>query len=335
MYYSKDEMEKLKDKANVVNLCDYLRTHGVELIPKGREFCTSEHDSLSISPEKNIWRQYSQVNPRTGKVLSGDAISYLQRFMHMTFLEATNELIKFGYGNSAVNEFDQTRIVKPSIEKKDKLKDPVKLPEKESGTWKQLFGYLCKSRCLDKEIVQECVNNKTIYLASGHHNAVFVRYDDNDIPRYATQRGTLTDKSFKCDCGSESDKSFGWLMKGNENSSLLYVFESPIDALSCATFEKKKGIDYHKNSKLSLGGLWDGALERYLKSNPKIHNICFCLDSDEPGNKAANQYLEKYKAKGFNVTRFEPNYGKDINDMLKHSVSRSENVTKQINAQMR
>lgn len=335
MYYTKEELDELKEKANSVNLCDYLRRCGVELVPKGHEFCTAEHDSLSISPEKNCWRQYSQVDPRTGKVLAGDAIAYLQRFMHMTFMEAATELVEFGYGSSELKENEQTHFVNRPSASLHKPKEPVKLPEKESGSWKQLFGYLCGNRCLDKEIVQECVNNKSIYLSAEHHNAVFVRYDDKGIPRYATQRGTLSDKSFKCDCGTESDKSFGWLMKGSEASNLVYVFESPIDALSCATFEKRKGIDYHKNSKLSLGGLWDGALERFLKSSPQIKKICFCLDSDGPGNAAAKQYITKYGDKGFEVSRFEPNFGKDINDMLKHTVSPVEKPTKQIGAQMR
>lgn len=327
MYYSKEEFIKIKEEANSVNLCDYLRSVGVELIKKGREFCTREHDSLSISPEKNCWRQYSQIDPRTGKVLSGDAIGYLQRFMGMSFLEAAKELIDFGYGRSDIFINNRQRITEFYIPKKEdnkKDKEPVILPEREQGSWKQLFGYLCGARCIDKDIVQECIQNKTIYLSAKHHNVVFVRYDEKGIPRYALQRGTLSNKPFKCDCGTESDKSYGWLMKGTSN--LVYVFEAPIDALSCATFEKRKGLDWHKNSKLSLGGLWDGALERFLNSNPQIKKICFCLDSDKWGNKAAKLYIPKYRDKGYEVSRFEPNFGKDINDILVHATAVKESA---------
>jgi hypothetical protein len=334
MYYSKEEYDKLREKANSVNLVDFLRFKGVELVTKGHEFCTKEHDSLSISYDKNCWRQYSQLDARSGKVLSGDPIAYLQRFMHYTFMEAAKELIDFGYGSYELSQsgqepkqnYQQLKIesVKP--------KDPVKLPEQEKGSWKQLFGYLCGNRCLDKDVVQECIKKKMLYLSSGHHNAVFVTYDDKGIPRYATQRGTLSDKSFKCDCGTESDKSYGWLIRGSPKSDIVHVFESPIDALSCATFEKMHGRDWHKNSKLSLGGLWDGALERFLKGNPQIKRISFCTDADGPGKKAAEQYMKKYAARGYKVSRFEPTAGKDINDMLKHEKAP---VQRQPSAQMR
>jgi hypothetical protein len=88
--------------------------------------------------------------------------------------------------------------------------------------------------------------------------------------------------------------------------------------MSCATLEKARGKDWHKNTKLSLGGVWDGALERFLKVNPQIKRICFCTDADGPGKQAAEQYTKKYAAKGYNVSRFEPTFGKDFNNMLVH-----------------
>lgn len=101
---------------------------------------------------------------------------------------------------------------------------------------------------LDNETISDSRHERkyTSLTEAEHHNAVFVRYDDKGVSRYATQRGTLSDKSFKCDCGTESDKSFGFLIKGKPESALVYVFEAPIDALSCATFENRKGIDLHK-----------------------------------------------------------------------------------------
>jgi hypothetical protein len=319
MYYSKEKYDELRKKANSVNLVDYLRFKGVEVVRKGSEFSTREHDSLSISYEKNVWRQYSQIDPHTGKALSGDPIAYLQRFMRFTFMEAVDELISYGYpGDRRYEPKSETAVFQQMKIDTTKGKDPVILPEAEKGSWKQLFGYLCGSRCLDKDVVEECVKNKSLFLSCGRHNAVFVTRDDKGIPRYATQRGTLSDKSFKCDCGTESDKSYGWLIRGSPQSDIVYVFESPIDALSGATFEKMHGRDWHKTNKLSLGGLWDGALNRFLKGNPQVKRVCFCTDADKPGRQAAGQYIKKYAALGYKTSSFTPTFGKDINDMLKH-----------------
>lgn len=332
--YSTEEYDEIRRKANSVNLVDYLRFKGVEVVKKGHEFSTKEHDSVSINYEKNVWRQYSHPDPRTGKSLSGDPIAFLTRFMGCTFMEACNELISFGYpGDRTLQQphkdaaYQQLKINQPPKEK-----GPVKLPHAEKGSWKQLFGYLCGNRCLDKDIVQDCIRNKSLYLSADHHNAVFVTYDGKGVPRYATQRGTLSEKAFKCDCGTESDKSYGWLIRGSPKSDIVFVFESPIDALSFATFEKMRGWDFHKNAKLSLGGLWDGALNRYLKGNQQTKRICFCVDSDGPGKQAAELYKKKYEALGYKVSRFEPNIGKDINDMLKHEVS---NIRSRFSVQMR
>lgn len=337
MYFDKEKFRELRDKANSVNLVDYLQHSGVDLVRKGHEYSTREHDSLSINYEKNCWRQYSQIDPRTGKTLSGDPISYLQRFEHMTFMEAVGELVSFGYGPNEMLENKQP--IKPSYTQlrieDAKPKGPVQLPEKEKGSWRQLFGYLCQGRCLDKEIVQECISNKSLYLSKDHHNAVFVTYDDAGVPRYATQRGTLSDKPFKGDCGTESDKSYGWMLKGNPKSDLVYVVEAPIDAMSIATLEKMHGRDYHQHTKLSLGCVWDGALERYLKHNPQIKRIRFGTDDDKAGNKAADQYMKKYAARGYDVARIKPTVIKDFNDMLVHEKAPSREHSQTQQTQMR
>lgn len=340
MYYDNETFKKLREKANSVNLIDYLSHSGVELLRKGHEYTTREHDSLSISYEKNCWRQYSQVDARTGKVLSGNPIDYLERFMHYTYTEAVKELIDFGYGPNELT--DDRMLSKHSQYQQLKIEDktrkgPVILPEKEKGSWKQLFGYLCSvnGRCLDKSIVQECINNKQLYLSALHHNAVFVTYDSDGTPRYATQRGTLSKVPFKCDCGTESDKSYGWLIRGNLKSNIVYVIESPIDAISFATLEKMHDKDYHKDSKLSLGGVWDGALERFLKNNPQIKRICFCTDNDKAGNTAAKQYMKKYAVRGYKTSRFIPSAGKDFNDLLKSTVRARDKPRACTNVQMR
>jgi len=47
---------------------------------------------------------------------------------------------------------------------------------------------------------------------------------------------------------------------------------------------------------LSLGGLSEKALERYLKDYPSITRITLCLDNDEAGRFASEQIKSKYSS---------------------------------------
>lgn len=69
---------------------------------------------------------------------------------------------------------------------------------------------------------------------------------------------------------------------------------------------------------LALGMVADVPLDRYLKDYPAIRRISFCLDNDEPGQKAEQQMMEKYKELGYSVTGgIVPSEYKDVNEWLK------------------
>lgn len=96
------------------------------------------------------------------------------------------------------------------------------------------------------------------------------------------------------------------------------MFESPIDLLSHATLANiyLKNPDAYKNhNRLSLCGTADVALEEYLKKNPCIREIVFCLDNDTAGIKNATAYKTKYQELGYITTLSFPR-GKDYNDDL-------------------
>lgn len=91
------------------------------------------------------------------------------------------------------------------------------------------------------------------------------------------------------------------------------VFEAAIDLLSYMTIYPDKQCDL-----LALGMVADVPLDRYLKDYPAIRKISFCLDNDEPGQKAEQQMMEKYKELGYSVTGgIVPSEYKDVNEWLK------------------
>lgn len=158
---------------------------------------------------------------------------------------------------------------------------PLILPPRyENTNW--VIAYLTQSRCIDRTIVLDMIRQKRLYESKDKHNCVFLGYDHTGEIRYAFNRGTLSGIRFAGDCPGSSSKDYGFVMEGS--SDRLYVFESPIDALSHATLTKMKGEDYTQDTRLSLGCVSDRALHQYLKDNPAIKRVVLSLDNDKCGS---------------------------------------------------
>ncbi|CAN4072738.1 4-hydroxy-2-oxoglutarate aldolase, partial [Dysosmobacter welbionis] len=93
----------------------------------------------------------------------------------------------------------------------------------------------------------------------------------------------------------------------------LFVFEAPIDLISFLCLFKK---EWQKQSYLSLGGVGEKALLRFLSDRPNIKTVYLCLDSDEAGNDACSR-LVKLMPEGYTVHRLIPLF-KDWNEVLQH-----------------
>ena len=69
---------------------------------------------------------------------------------------------------------------------------------------------------------------------------------------------------------------------------------------------------------LALGSTADVALEQYLSDHNYLRNIVFSLDNDTPGRQAQTALMEKYRARGYEVsTDRPPDEHKDFNDWLR------------------
>ena len=93
----------------------------------------------------------------------------------------------------------------------------------------------------------------------------------------------------------------------------MFVFEAPVDLLSFLCLFKK---DWQKQSYLSLGGVGEKALLRFLSDRPNIKTVYLCLDSDEAGNDACSR-LVKLMPEGYTVHRLIPLF-KDWSEVLQH-----------------
>ena len=125
----------------------------------GNEFCMKSNHSLKIS--NGLWNDFSEGYG--GK----NALDYFIKAKGYSFLDAVKLLI------------EKTKIVPINLDnfnsnsiQKIEIKNLV-LPQK-SPTNFNIKSYL-KSRCIDEEIINYCIENNFIYEDLSYHNIVFVR----------------------------------------------------------------------------------------------------------------------------------------------------------------
>ena len=162
MSYTQEQI----DRANQVNLEQFLRSQGEELIKSGREYRWKNHDSLTVKGNK--WFRHSQSK-------GGYPIDFVMEFYDKTFPEAMQMLI----GEEAIEI-----AVEPAPKAEFSLP-----PRCESNDI--IIKYLTEERKLPKELVEEFIASGLIYEDAKHHNVVFVGKDTNGIPRYAHCRGSV------------------------------------------------------------------------------------------------------------------------------------------------
>ena len=269
------------DRANQVNLEQFLRSQGEQLIKSGNEYRWKKHDSLTVKGNK--WFRHSQNK-------GGYPIDFVMEFFEKTFPEAVQMLIGENVVEMTVEPVQRSEFRLP--------------PRCESNT--RIIKYLTEERKLPPDLVEAFIASGLIYEDAKHHNVVFVGKDEKGVPRYAHCRGTA--EKFRMDV-TGSDKSYGFCYRGKGKE--LFVFESPIDLLSHIVLYP---TGWRNQNYLSLGGVSPKALEQFLSERTDIESIFIATDNDEAGNRAAEKMAELIP-KEKSVYRFLPQ-AKDWNEDL-------------------
>lgn len=285
--------EEQKQRANSVDLVDFLQRQGEKLLPSGRDKrLASDH---SITVRGNEWFDHSSEE-------GSHAIDLVQRLYNLSFPEAVTLLLG-GEQGVEYQQSDRNKTPEP--------RKPFELPPA-NPDMRRVFAYLIKQRFIGRDIVTHFAKKKMLYEDKEFHNAVFVGYDSDGVPRHAHKRGTYTEgKSYKGNVEG-CDPRFSFHYTGS--SDMVYVFEAPIDMLSFITLNQK---GWGKHSYVSLCGVAEHALLRLLQGNPQIQDVSLCLDHDEPGIKATARLKEILSEHGYsNVSVLQSQY-KDWNEDIK------------------
>lgn len=292
--------DEQKEQARRTNLVELLRSQGETVKRSGSEYAWKD-GSQKVTIRDNLWfHQYERVG--------GDAIDFVRRFYNKSYPEAVEYLLDNSSGGL---------ITAPPIVKEKK---PIELP-KPYHNMERVKNYLHYVRGIDEDIIKTFAYENMIYESTDYHNAVFVGFDKNGVPRHANKRGIGKGGAFKGNAESSMDE-FAFHRIGK--SKYLYLFEAPIDLLSfiCMHRENWKNHSYAASCSVS-----DRVLFQCLNDYTHIEKVYLCLDNDEPGQTAANRISAKLFALGIKSEILVPIH-KDWNeDLLLSNVKMKESET--------
>ena len=304
MEHFTDEELAIAKSVDLTEVASYL---GYTVKKIGKYHTLKEMDSIRIY-NRSHWYRWSRQFDKGNN--GGSQIDFLKAFCGMDVKEAVFWLLDFA-GYRRLSETKEKPILKHQVEikKEEPKKFELPMPAPDNS---YLYEYLTNDRALSKEVVDYFVSHGLIYESRHYHNIIFCGNDKDGKTRFASMRGVFDRKGkpFKCDVAG-NDKNYGFNVVHKESSNLV-VFEAAIDLMSYIDIF----TDYESNM-LALGMVSDAPLETFLKENPQITSIKFCLDGDESGRKASKYLIGKYYGLGYEVEDAPPpKEVKDYNEWL-------------------
>lgn len=316
--YSQEDIADARD----VSLVDAAAALGYHPRRKGRFFDLEEHDSLRVFPNNSYCRFSSILD---GKPETGSTIDFVMRYGNMSFPEAVSWLLQYSGRVPGVEGDAAKEGRRVPAERKPRERKEFRLPERNENN-RRMYAYLCKTRGIPFDLVQELWKKGLIYESKERHNVVFVSYDREGKARHAFQRGTAG--TFKNDVeGSEKEDFCFTLPATGIYTDTVCVYEAAIDAISACALDRMDGRTGDGEPwRVAMGMLSDSPLAHFLSEHPEVRRIVFGFDLDERGRlavygDAANPgLLKKWTDAGYLTVdcpaELPDGKGKDFNDLL-------------------
>lgn len=297
IHFTKEQREQ----ARRTDLASFLVSQGENVKKSGSEYEWLD-GSQKVTIRGHLW--YHQYERK-----GGDAVDFVRRFYNKDYAEAVEMLLN-GNGGQI--------ITSPPIEKEHK---PFELPPR-NDRMSRVFSYLLLTRGIDKDVLYEFLRRKMIYESADYHNAVFVGYDSNGVPRHAHKRGTVTRNSYKGNvAGGQPEFSFHWY----GTSDRIYLFEAPIDMLSYISMHKENWKNHSYAASCSVS---DRVLFQCLKDNSNIKNVYLCFDNDYAGQTANKRKADKLNLMNIKNENLVPTH-KDWNEVLTLAEKGTDQICRQ------
>lgn len=286
------------ERANLVNLPDFLRSQGFSLKQVGREYILQEHDSLHIKDNKagevGKWFRFSENR-------GGNNIQFVQKFMGLDFL-------------SAVELLSNEKAIPFHSHIASKVESPKnrEIMVHDSKEISRITDYLHNIRGLSYDAIAGLIADGRLSQEEKTGNAVFKIFDESGLLVGAEKVGTSNVRFKSFDKGAADGYGFE-IVSGKPANT--YFFESAIDAISFADLYPEQR-DYRL---VSMAGVKPSVVTETMKRYAiSPENIYLCTDNDKAGNEIAEKLIARYPA----MKRVTPNGAKDWNDILQGRINK-------------
>jgi hypothetical protein len=288
---------EITEAARQADLVGYFRRSGYSLQQHGKEFYVKEFPGLCINSGTNAW--YDHYSGTGGY----NAVDCLTKICKRDFLQAVSELTGQDISKKASQNSVQTSQKNPVSDKntqqnfstQSKEKSELKMPE-HAENMRRVFAYLCQSRKIPAEIVNEFIKENLLYQSQEtvtatvkgipqtfkNCNAVFVHKNKNGETVGGEIQGVNSFKRYKGLAAGTGESVFTFTPKLAKSGAVkkAYLFESAIDLMSFYAFcDKKKLVG---TSLISMAGL-KPAVPKKLQSEGV--EIISCVDNDAAGKR--------------------------------------------------
>lgn len=262
--------DEQKERANSVDLEEFLRRRGEKLLRAGRESRLARIHHITVRGSE--W--YDHI-ARQG----GHAVSFVQQYYGMSYQEAMELLL----GNELGAAY-------PAAEpKREEPPKPFALPPPHTNM-RRVYAYLMKQRHISRGVTSHFARAGLLYEDARYHNCVFVGTDEQGVPRHAHKRSTNSQgKSFKVNVeGSKPQYSFHHVGQ----DGLLYVFEGPIDLLSFLTLYPDR---WQEHSYAALCGTGGRPCAGGWSSTPASNPLCSVWITTSLGRRRPGASRKSYR----------------------------------------
>lgn len=237
-----------------------IKKHGSQFKIEGNSLRMRSNHSISIKAG-----YHGYVDFATGE--TGNSIDFLVNHLGYQVDDAIFALVG-----------DEYRDFTPVV-RQETREEKADFPEKAENC-KNLYAYLLR-RGISQNTVNTLLRKKLMYQSQGNNNIVFI----NSEKDWGELRGTRTDKPFHGIVRNSRQNGF-WEIKTSEESSIAYVCESAIDAISLLELHS---IDNEEMiaSYISIGGVAKQPAIDRIKNMYKI--VILAVDNDTAGQECRDR----------------------------------------------
>lgn len=275
----------------------YLDVKGVSYQKNGRYLKMKEHDSCIIDTRITKEKPFESFYWNSRGV-GGDIFDFLTKYEGLDNKTAYKQLVN-------LKPINKTKPVVKAVQSKPY--DPTRLVGV-NGEHKDVKAYLELVRGIETTTVNKLFD-KGLLRELSNGNAAFIWKDKNNNEVGSEIQGTVINHEKygkrgtlkKISPNSKSSYGFNFDGEGSKRDT-LYVFESPIDALSFNQILNKSGFAMHGTA-VSLNGAGSKlkTIDNILKERPTLNQVCLALDSDRAGISAVIKFIKEHKELQKNV----------------------------------